>query len=187
VRKENTLLNTLVPFAVIGSTDFFTREDGRSVRARRYPWGIVEVENEEHCDFVKLREALLRINVEDLRERTHRVLYESYRKQRLIDMGIKDGEAGPGFVQAVDERLRTHKDEMSRKEKEMTDNFVNRVHEKEKELKNQEEEMKIDFAKKKRELDDQLANMERDIQKADQEYEMLEQRRAQGGKGGKKK
>ena len=31
------------------------------------------VENEDHCDFVKLREALLRVNVEDLRERTHKV------------------------------------------------------------------------------------------------------------------
>ena len=41
------------------------------VRARRYPWGIVEVENEDHCDFVKLREALLRTNVDAMREKTH--------------------------------------------------------------------------------------------------------------------
>lgn len=63
VRNENQALNALMPFAVVGSTDFVTKEDGRAVRARRYPWGIVEVENVEHCDFVKLREALLRINV----------------------------------------------------------------------------------------------------------------------------
>lgn len=42
VRKENTALNALIPFAIIGSTDFVTKEDGKQVRARRYPWGIVE-------------------------------------------------------------------------------------------------------------------------------------------------
>lgn len=31
------------------------------------------VENEQHCDFVKLREALIRTNVDSLRERTHNV------------------------------------------------------------------------------------------------------------------
>jgi hypothetical protein len=31
---------------------------GKKVRGRQYPWGVVEVENPEHCDFVKLRSAL---------------------------------------------------------------------------------------------------------------------------------
>jgi septin family protein len=42
VRKENLALNALLPFAIVGSIDFVTKEDGRVVRARRYPWGIVE-------------------------------------------------------------------------------------------------------------------------------------------------
>lgn len=42
VRKENSILNALLPFAIVGSIDFVTKEDGRTVRARRYPWGIVE-------------------------------------------------------------------------------------------------------------------------------------------------
>lgn len=42
VRKENIALNSLLPFAIIGSVDFVTIENGRLVRARRYPWGIVE-------------------------------------------------------------------------------------------------------------------------------------------------
>uniref|UniRef100_A0AC34FDD2 Septin-type G domain-containing protein n=1 Tax=Panagrolaimus sp. ES5 TaxID=591445 RepID=A0AC34FDD2_9BILA len=37
VRKENEALNSLMPFAVVGSTDFVER-DGKLVRARRYPW-----------------------------------------------------------------------------------------------------------------------------------------------------
>jgi hypothetical protein len=32
---------------------------GKKVRGRQYPWGVVEVENPEHCDFVKLRSAVV--------------------------------------------------------------------------------------------------------------------------------
>lgn len=101
-RQQNIELNHLMPFAVVGSTDFITREsDGRRVRARRYPWGVVEVENEEHCDFVKLREALLRVNQDALHERTHCILYERYRRERLVEMNVKDGDAaGTGKIEA---------------------------------------------------------------------------------------
>ena len=58
------------------------------------------VENEEHCDFVKLREAVLRINEDALRERTHPVLYERYRRERLSQMRMGDGDAGPKMLEA---------------------------------------------------------------------------------------
>lgn len=48
------------------------------------------VENENHCDFVKLREMLLRVNMEDLREQTHAQHYELYRRCKLEEMGFKD-------------------------------------------------------------------------------------------------
>lgn len=41
------------------------------------------MENESHCDFVKLREMLIRTNMEDMREKTHCRHYELYRKRRL--------------------------------------------------------------------------------------------------------
>ena len=40
---------------------------GRKVRGREYPWGIVETENPDHSDFVKLR-SLLVSHMQDLRE-----------------------------------------------------------------------------------------------------------------------
>lgn len=43
----------------------------------------VIVENESHCDFVKLREMLIGTNMEDMREKTHCRHYELYRKKRL--------------------------------------------------------------------------------------------------------
>lgn len=48
------------------------------------------VENESHCDFVKLREMLIRVNMEDLREQTHARHYELYRRCKLEEMGFKD-------------------------------------------------------------------------------------------------
>ena len=41
-----------IPFAVIGSTNSY-EVGGSMVRGRQYPWGVVEVDNEQHCDFVQ--------------------------------------------------------------------------------------------------------------------------------------
>lgn len=48
----------LLPFAVVGSEEE-VEIDGEPVRARVYPWGLVEVDNPRHCDFVRLRGAIL--------------------------------------------------------------------------------------------------------------------------------
>lgn len=32
---------------------------GKKVRGRCYPWGVIEVENIEHNDFLKLRQMLM--------------------------------------------------------------------------------------------------------------------------------
>lgn len=48
------------------------------------------VENENHCDFVKLREMLICTNMEDLRDQTHTRHYELYRRCRLEEMGFAD-------------------------------------------------------------------------------------------------
>lgn len=48
------------------------------------------MENEQHCDFVKLREMLICVNMEDLREQTHSRHYELYRRCKLEEMGFKD-------------------------------------------------------------------------------------------------
>merc|ERR1712169_123416 len=40
--EENAELRGLMPFAIVGSEDI-VEIDGRKVRARQYPWGVVEV------------------------------------------------------------------------------------------------------------------------------------------------
>lgn len=51
-------LKEAVPFAVCGAGQQLEVR-GRRVRGRLYPWGVVEVENPEHCDFIKLRTMLM--------------------------------------------------------------------------------------------------------------------------------
>ena len=77
-----------IPFAVVGSDQIVKTPDGRHVRGRAYPWGVVEVDNEEHCDFVKLRQMLVRTYMEELREYTNDVLYENWRTEKLLSMGV---------------------------------------------------------------------------------------------------
>lgn len=42
VSDVNTTMNTHIPFAVVGSTDF-VRIGNKMCRARQYPWGTVQV------------------------------------------------------------------------------------------------------------------------------------------------
>lgn len=51
-------LQEAVPFAVCGANSLIEVK-GRKVRGRSYPWGVVEVENPEHNDFIKLRSMLV--------------------------------------------------------------------------------------------------------------------------------
>ena len=101
------------PFAVIGSNTVVEAK-GQRVRGRLYPWGIVEgesrpgaqplggkaplgrwpthrpplptVENQAHCDFVKLRNMLIRTHMHDLKDVTCDVHYENYRAHCIQQM-----------------------------------------------------------------------------------------------------
>lgn len=80
--EENAELRGLMPFAIVGS-DEILELDGKRVRARQYPWGVVEVENPRHSDFLAIRSALLHSHLADLKEITHDFLYENYRTEKL--------------------------------------------------------------------------------------------------------
>ncbi|KAI5955679.1 CDC12 [Candida jiufengensis] len=71
-----------MPFAIIGSEEEI-EINGKFVRARKYPWGIVEVENDNHCDFKKLRSLLLRTNMLDLILSTNEIHFETFRSMKL--------------------------------------------------------------------------------------------------------
>ncbi|XP_052600907.1 septin-10 isoform X5 [Peromyscus californicus insignis] len=146
-----------LPFAVVGSMDEI-QVGNKMVRARQYPWGIVQVENEHHCDFVKLREMLICTNMEDLREQTHTRHYELYRRCKLEEMGFAD--VGPekkplsmlatGLQETYEAKRLEFYGERQRKEEEMKQMFVQRVKEKEAILKEAERELQAKFEHLKR-------------------------------------
>ena len=72
-----------VPFAVVGANAEVTTPDGRKVRGRRYPWGVIEVDNEEHCDFLRLKDAVFSEWRGELREASREQWYERWRTSRL--------------------------------------------------------------------------------------------------------
>lgn len=80
-KEQVRQLKEAVPFAVCGSNTLLEAR-GRKVRGRLYPWGVVEVENPDHCDFIKLRTMLI-THMQDLQEVTQEVHYENYRSERL--------------------------------------------------------------------------------------------------------
>ncbi|XP_022257169.1 septin-7-like [Limulus polyphemus] len=75
-------LKERVPFAVLGS-NVTIEFNGKRVRGRKYPWGVAEVENLEHCDFLALRNMLIRTHMQDLKDVTSNVHYENYRCLKL--------------------------------------------------------------------------------------------------------
>ena len=82
-----------MPFAVIGSEKDVKTADGRVLKGRQYSWGVAEVENEDHCDFKKLRSILIRTHMLDLIHTTEEMHYEAYRAQQMETR--KFGEARP--------------------------------------------------------------------------------------------
>ncbi|WWD17855.1 hypothetical protein CI109_102299 [Kwoniella shandongensis] len=76
-------MQAVMPFSIIGSTLDVTTPDGRVVKGREYLWGVAEVENEDHCDFKKLRSLLIRTYMLDLITSTEENHYEAYRLAQM--------------------------------------------------------------------------------------------------------
>ncbi|KAI5954718.1 CDC3 [Candida theae] len=159
------------PFAVIGSTKEVQTGDGRLVRGRRYPWGVIEVDNENHNDFVRLRELLVRNFLEELRETTSNQLYEHYRTEKLRKMGIEQDntvfrEFDPATKQEEERAL--HEAKLAKMEQEMKAVFQQKVSEKEKKLQRSEadlfarhKEMKDKLTKQIKLLEDKKVQLEK--------------------------
>lgn len=106
-KEEVRLLKAAMPFAVSGSTTIIEAK-GKKVRGRLYPWGVVEIENPDHSDFVKLRTMLI-THMQDLQEVTQEVHYENYRLQKLAS----EARAGMKAELLLDQQG-VDKDEMKR-------------------------------------------------------------------------
>lgn len=65
--------------------------NGQQVRGRQNRWGVINVEDENHCEFVYLRNFLTRTHLQDLIETTSQIHYETFRAKQLL--ALKESSA----------------------------------------------------------------------------------------------
>nr|GAT52490.1 predicted protein [Mycena chlorophos] len=144
---ESETIARAIPFAVIGADPTKTirsPSSGRRIRGRAYPWGVVDVDDPSHCDFILLRRMLVHSHMEALRERTQDVLYETWRTQRMLGMGVIQDhsvfeEVDPA-EKAREDRL-MHEAKLAKMEAAMKDVFREKVEAQEAKLKQSEVEL----------------------------------------------
>ncbi|XP_058463239.1 septin-7 isoform X3 [Malaya genurostris] len=186
-------LRSRVPFAVVGA-NAIVEIDGRKVRGRRHPWGVVEVDNLDHCDFVALQNMVIRTHLQDLKDVTNNVHYENYRCRKLAGLG-NDGKSklsnnicnigtinansfGTGWnpLAQMEEEKREHESKMKKMEAEMEQVFEMKVKEKKQKLKDSEAELTRRHEERKKALELQIRELEDrrkafDIEKAEWEQQ----------------
>lgn len=118
---ENSELRSLLPFAVVGSEYHVVTPTGEMVLGRAYPWGTVEVDNPDHCDFSRLRGAIFGTHLNDLKEITHDFLYENYRTEKL-SRGMPNDYAADASLQSEDlmnQSVRLREEQLRREEEKL--------------------------------------------------------------------
>ncbi|XP_015907727.2 septin-7 isoform X2 [Parasteatoda tepidariorum] len=162
--EENKLLRRLrdrVPFAVVGSNTVI-EVNGKRLRGRRYPWGVAEVENMEHCDFLALRDMLIRTHMQDLKEITNNVHYENYRCKKLT--AFTDGKpvriSNKNPLAQMEEEKKEHELKMKKMEQEREVLFEQKVQEKFQKLKDSEADLEKRNEQMKRSLEAQHKELE---------------------------
>lgn len=147
-----------MPFSVIGSEKEFERPDGKTVRGRQYLWGIAEVENDDHCDFNKLRQLLILSHMLDLITTTENIHYEAYRSKEMETRKYGEGKQrkldNPEF-RAEEEKLRAR--------------FTEQVKSEEKRFKEWEKNLIDERDRLNRDLEETHAQ----IKQLEEEYEMM--------------
>ncbi|XP_041375525.1 septin-7-like isoform X2 [Gigantopelta aegis] len=178
--KQSIKMKDRVPFAVVGSNRVLD-VGGKRVRGRQYPWGIVEVENLEHNDFVALRNMVIRTHMQDLKDVTNNVHYENYRYGKLAPVG-GDGKVKPGSLNRdplsqMAEEKKEHELKMKKMESEMEQVFESKVKEKKQKLKDSEadlqkraEQMKKNLEQQQKELDDKWKTFEKERQAWEEQF-----------------
>jgi len=83
----------IMPFAIIGSEKTLN-VNGRAVRGRQTRFGVINIEDENQCEFVYLRNFLIRTHLQDLIETTSAVHYELFRAKQLL--ALKESSAAQG-------------------------------------------------------------------------------------------
>ena len=75
-----------LPLSIISPDPYET-----DIIGRKFPWGLADPMNAEHCDFVKLKQTVFTEWRGDLREASRELWYEGWRTSRLNKKARRDG------------------------------------------------------------------------------------------------
>jgi len=175
--EANRKIKERVPFAVVGSNCLIDGADGKKIRGRKYPWGIVDIENMEHCDFVPLRNMLIRTHLQDLKEVTNNVHYENFRCRKLAGVAGIATEKIPNKnpMAQIEEEKREHHNKMLKMEREMEEVFERKVKEKQRKLRDSETDLERRHKESMEKLEQQKRELEARISAFSQEKTAWEQ------------
>jgi len=114
-RALNSNIKDLIPFAVVGSEKTIV-VGGKQVRGRHNRWGVINVEDENHCEFISLRNFLTRTHLQDLIETTSQIHYETFRAKQLMALKETQGASHGGsrpISPSADRELSRHSQRMT--------------------------------------------------------------------------
>lgn len=157
------LIETM-PFAIISSENEYDNGSGQLVRGRKYPWGIAEVENEQHSDFRKLRSLLLRTNLLDLILSTEELHYETYRSLRL--------ESGEGETNGFTTSRKLHNPKFKEEENALKKFFTDQVKAEEQRFRQWEQ----NIVNERNRLNADLEEMQQKVKTLDEQIKNLQLR-----------
>ncbi|OJD26580.1 hypothetical protein ACJ73_02036 [Blastomyces percursus] len=120
-RAVNAQIKDIIPFAVVGSEKSII-VSGKQVRGRQNRWGVINVEDENHCEFVYLRNFLTRTHLQDLIETTSQIHYETFRAKQLLALKESSATAHSGGSRPISPSADR---ELSRNSQRMTMNGYN--------------------------------------------------------------
>ncbi|KAI9362091.1 Septin-domain-containing protein [Zopfochytrium polystomum] len=112
--RRNTSILSAMPFSIIASeTDVAV--NGQKVRGRQYLWGVAEVENENHCDFKKLRNLLIRTHMHDLISSTEEHHFENFRAAKLTAEGRSDDDPAIRARKGLEQKMREEEESLRKR------------------------------------------------------------------------
>ncbi|PGH17027.1 hypothetical protein AJ79_01411 [Helicocarpus griseus UAMH5409] len=98
--SPSNAIQDIIPFAVVGSEKSII-VGGKQVRGRQNRWGVINVEDENHCEFVYLRNFLTRTHLQDLIETTSQIHYETFRAKQLLALKESSATAHSGSSRPI--------------------------------------------------------------------------------------
>ena len=153
----------------------------------------------DHCDFLPLRNTLIRTHLQDLKEVTNNVHYENFRCRKLAGVAGGSTEKIPNKVSfcfpmktsfppigkdfsplqnplaQIEEEKKEHQNKMLKMEKEMEEVFERKVREKQQKLKDSEDDLERRHKESMDKLEQQKRELEARLAAFDQEKAAWEQ------------